>query len=317
MSFLLVFVLGVWCVASFVMLKEKCVFLCDVCFVTAFLGGYVRGVSVCDCARVCSMYLCKDFHVYCEQFCAFDMCLLSWVDTCVGCLCVTVHVCAVCTCAKTFMCIVSSFVPLSMGFLSFVLCELSGSCRVVYFAFRFALLFVCCCAVWVVCVLTLSYYVLCCVCCVSCDFCFVTVWVLCTCALRSAFLGGYCVVLSVLYMLCHAVCNVFLSGLFCIVCDLMYLCKDFHVYCEQFCAFEYVLFLLVVVLCVWCALRTAFLGGYVRGVSVCDCARVCSMYLCKDFHVYCEQFCAFDMCFLSFVLCELSGSCGVVYFAFR
>ncbi|KAI5155402.1 Er Membrane Protein Complex Subunit 2, partial [Manis pentadactyla] len=94
---------------------------------------------------------------------------------------------------------------------------------------------------------------------------------------------------------------------------------------------KYVLFLLVVVLCVWCvasfvtlkctcALRTAFLGGYVRGVSVCDCALVCvvlsvpymrvkcvfcvsvGMYLCKDFHVYCEQFCA-----LKYVLAFLDG----------
>ncbi|KAI5196114.1 putative G-Protein Coupled Receptor 101 [Manis pentadactyla] len=43
-------VLCVWCVPPFVTLRVKCVFLFVMCCVTAFLDGYVRGVSVCDCA---------------------------------------------------------------------------------------------------------------------------------------------------------------------------------------------------------------------------------------------------------------------------
>jgi len=45
---------------------------------------------------VCSMYLCKDFHVYCEQFCAFEyvLCLGSVVCFCVVLLCE--DICVVC-----------------------------------------------------------------------------------------------------------------------------------------------------------------------------------------------------------------------------
>ncbi|KAI5277435.1 Protein Af-10 [Manis pentadactyla] len=97
----------------------------------------------------------------------------------------------------------------------------------------------------------------------------------------------YCVV--VLALVSHGVCS-------------MYLCKDFHVYCEQFCAFDFDALCCVnwvdpVVLYIlpfdFVPLKyvLAFLDGYVRG-CLCVTCTWCSMYLCKDFHVYCEQFCA-------------------------
>ncbi|KAI5196113.1 Serine-Protein Kinase Atm [Manis pentadactyla] len=89
--------------------------------------------------------------------------------------------------------------------------------------------------------------------------------------LRTAFQGGYC-----------AVCT----------CAKTFMCG-----CEQFCALKYVLVdhvvlyilpfdelsvggcvvCLCVVLSVLYMLRTAFQAGYVRGVSVCDCARVLAL----------------------------------------
>ncbi|KAI5254716.1 Queuine Trna-Ribosyltransferase Accessory Subunit 2 [Manis pentadactyla] len=211
----------------------------------------------------CSMYLCKDFHVYCKQFCAFEYVLCALRTAFLG---GYVPGVSVCDCARGVSCVTCA--------LRAVMCSVRNVCFVCLSDFH-----VYCkqfCAFEYAGEMCLS------LCCVLC-------YVLCSglCALRTAFLGGYVPGVSVCDCARGVSCvTCALRAVMCSVRNVCFVClSDFHVYCKQFCAFEYVL---------------AFLGGYVRGVSVCDCALVCSMYLCKDFHVYCKQFCAFE-----YVLCAL------------
>ncbi|KAI5264285.1 Ceramide Synthase 5, partial [Manis pentadactyla] len=195
--------------------------LCTCALRSAFLGGYVRGVSVCDCARMSGGNV-------------FFVLLLPYWFWVVG----------PCTC---ILCVTNGKGVGGLGILGIV-CDFKFGCDLLVMYVLVKCVFFCV------------------VCCVTCAF------VLFSKVDRRGVSVCDCVVLRV-YMDCCV------SG----VCQICW---------SMFCAFEYVLFQLVVVLCVWCVasfvtLRvkcvflcvvccvTAFLDGYVRGVSVCDCALVC------------------------------------------
>ncbi|KAI5184234.1 Pecanex-Like Protein 1 [Manis pentadactyla] len=149
------------------------------------------------------MYLCKDFHVYCEQFSAFEL---------------SVGGCVVCVGECDFRLIVFEWI--CMRFIMCVMSDVLSVCD-------------CACLVCLVCDSSVLYMV---------DTC---VGHLCVaqCALYVLSWVDTDVVLSVLYMLCFVVSA---------VCPV-----TFVLLLYGFCA---------------CAM-IAFQGGYVRGVSVCDCAR--------------------------------------------
>ncbi|KAI5213052.1 Coup Transcription Factor 2, partial [Manis pentadactyla] len=202
---------------------------------------------------VCSMYLCKDFHVYCKQFCAFEYVFMGYlllVDRLVLCVLIWGMLCVIC--AVFLVCVVLSVLYMDCC-VSGVLPEL--------------LVYVCGseCALYEL----LSQLDTCvgCLC--------VTVHV--------------CVVLSVLYMRVKCVFCVSIGEVVCVFGGLSYAHEGKHVDCVVVLALGvswsvHMGYLLLVDRLVLCVLIWGMLCG------------ICAV--------------------LIFVLCELGGSCGVVYFAF-